>query len=87
MVITRVPGGPHGPEFGMYLTTIVSKVFYTQRTPILIKIRVFEGFWGVIKMYNPVNRGPYSYHGEYSATFTEYRVTQLVYQNNLGILS
>ena len=26
MVITRVPGGPHGSEFGMYLNTIFEKI-------------------------------------------------------------
>ena len=50
MVINGIPGGPHGSEFGMYLTTILSKVFYTQRIPIFIKLKLFGGFWGVIKL-------------------------------------
>ena len=34
------------------------KGFFTKRTPILIKLKVFEGFGGVIKLTNPINRGP-----------------------------
>ena len=64
MVITAVPGGPHGSEFGMYLSTILAKAFLSPKASNFIKLKVFEGFWGVIKMHNLVNRAPYSYHGE-----------------------
>ena len=46
MVITRVPGGPHGSEFGMSLTTISPNIFYTQRDRILIELKVFSMFLG-----------------------------------------
>ena len=52
MVITRVPGVPHGSEFEMYLTTISPKAFYTQRTPILVKIKVFEGFGVEVRVHS-----------------------------------
>ena len=50
MVITPVPGGPPWPEFGMHLPTILSNVFYIQKTQILIKLKVVGGFGGVIKL-------------------------------------
>ena len=40
-VINGVPGGPHGSEFGMYLTTISPNIFYAQRGSILIKYSSF----------------------------------------------
>ena len=64
MVINAVPGVLHGSESGMHPSTISPNIFYTERESILIKLKVFEGFGGVIKMHNPVNRAPYSYHGE-----------------------
>ena len=52
IVITRVPGGTPGPEF--YL----QRLFHTQRTPILIKLKVLSTFGGVIKVENPINMDP-----------------------------
>ena len=51
-----IPGGPPWPEFGMHVTTILSKVFLHPKDPDFNKLRVFEGFGGVIKMHNPNNR-------------------------------
>ena len=50
MVINGVIWGPHGSEFCMHLSFISTNIFEPQRYLILIKIIVFEGFWGVIKV-------------------------------------
>ena len=59
-------GVPMGQNLACTFQPYCRRFVYTQRTPILIKLRFFEGFVGVIKMHNPVNGAPYSYHGEYS---------------------
>ena len=41
MVITRVPGSPPWPEFGIYLATIPTKVFSCPKGSILIKYSSF----------------------------------------------
>ena len=53
-------GVPHGQNLACTLLPYCQSFFYTQRTPIWIRLRVFEGFGGVIQMHNPVNRAPYS---------------------------
>ena len=53
-----------GQNLACTLVPYCQTKIYTQRTPILIKIQVFEGFLEVIQMQDPVNRAPYSYHGE-----------------------
>ena len=58
MVITRVPGGPPWPEFGMHLPTIPPKVFPCPKDPNLNQIKGFKHFEGVIQMHNPINRDP-----------------------------
>ena len=57
-------GVPTGQNLACTLVSYCHMFFYTQRTQILIKIKVFKCFLGVIKMHNPVNSAPYSYHGE-----------------------
>ena len=46
MVITRVPGGPAWPEFGMHLPTIPSKIFPCPKDPNFNCIKGFKHFWG-----------------------------------------
>ena len=66
MVITRVPGGTHGSEFGMYLTTILANIFVTPKGPqFKLNQTVFEVFGGSQSCQNIIYRAPYSYHGEY----------------------
>jgi hypothetical protein len=44
MAITRVPGGPHGSEFGMYLSFILTKIFLSP------KVFVFNENDGFLKV-------------------------------------
>ena len=46
MVINGVPGGPPWPEFGMYVTTILSNVFLNPKDPNLNQIKQFSMFFG-----------------------------------------
>ena len=58
--MARIPEGPPWPKFGMYLPTNPKKLFYTQTTSILTKLKVVITFWGVIKVHNPINRAHYN---------------------------
>ena len=46
MVITRVPGGPPCPEFGMHLSTILSHVFLSPKDTNFNQIKQFLRFLG-----------------------------------------
>ena len=67
-----------GQNLACTLLPYLQTFLYTQRTPNFIKIKVFDGLLGVIRMHNPVNRAPYSYHGEYSAIFTMVKTAGLL---------
>ena len=60
MVIARIPGHPPGPEFGMYFPTISPEVLPCPKGSNLIDLKVLSTFGGVIKVHNPINRGPYN---------------------------
>ena len=76
MVITQVPGGPHGSEFDMYLTTILSNICLHPKESNFNQINGFLMFFGghkvakilyiAIYIYSPIGTmvKPYSYHGE-----------------------
>ena len=53
-------GVPHGQNLACTFLPYPQWFFHAQRTPILIKLMVFEGFGGVTKVHNPINRKPYS---------------------------
>ena len=46
MVITRVIWGPPWPEFGMYLSTILSNICLSPKVFVFNKIKLFLRFFG-----------------------------------------
>ena len=54
----RSQGVPHGQNLACTFLPYPKRFFHTQRTPILIKLKVLSTFGGLIKVENPINRGP-----------------------------